>query len=378
MTEIIGAQTILANALPTGVDGTVLANWRLRDGRTWREHLSDLALVLAAKNAAFVQKWGDLFAFTDDMMVEYPQGGSVTKSNKITDVSQITATSGDTIGHMINLFPYGEAVGGTWMYFRDGRPAKFMSDIATAVTKMEWRLEYELLNRFFTNTENAIGAAGYDVPFVRGTGGAVDFAPPSFAGRSFATSHDHFVGFNASTPKTMTDVLNGLAATLAEHGHVAPFTAIVSQTDVDAGTFAALQGFVQLIAPVIQQVDRAGVTSGNQFFAQGQFALEGTIGYFQSLYGQITLRMSPRVPTAYVGMYKSYGRLDARNPLWIRVHPEVGFGMRIVPEKSGDPQWPIKQANFVSEFAVGTGRDRTNGTVGYLVAGGTYANATIG
>lgn len=377
MGEIIGAQTILANAIPTGVDGTRLAQWRMRDGRTWREHVNALAAKIAEKNLMMANKWGDLFGITDDIMVEYEQGGSVTKADKITDVSDITATSGETIGHMIDLFDYGVGIGGSSKYFRDGRRMKFISDVNTAVRKIEWRWEYNLLNRFFVNTEYAVGSAGYNVPFVRGTGGNVDYAPPAFAGEAFTTSHDHFLGFNASTPKTMTDVLNGLAETLVEHGHTAPFTAIVSKVDVDAGTFAALTGFVQLVAPVVQQIDRAGATSGNQFFASGQFALEGTIGYFQSIYGQITLRMSSRVPTAYVGMYKSYGSRDMRNPLWVRVHPDVGFGIRIVPETTQDKDWPLKQVNFTFEFEVGVGQDRTNGAVGYLVAGGSYANPTI-
>lgn len=380
MGEIIGAQTILANAIPTGVDGTRLAQWRMRDGRTWREHVNALAARIAEKNLMMANKWSDLFAITDDIMVEYEQGGAVTKSPKITDVSDITATSGETIGHMIDLFDYGEGIGGSSKYFRDGRRMKFISDVNTAVRKIEARWEYNLLNRFFTNTEHSVGSAGYNVPFVRGAGGNADYAPPSLAGRTFDTSHDHFLGFNESTPKTMADVLNGLAATLVEHGHSAPFTAIVSQTDVDAGTFLALSKFVQLVAPVGQGmvIDRGGETSGNQFFANGQFALEGTIGYFQSNYGIITLRMSPRVPTKYVGMYKSYGNRDMRNPLWVRVHPDVGFGIRIIPETTQDKDWPLKQVNFTFEFEVGVGQDRTNGTVGYLVAGGTYANPTIG
>lgn len=376
MGEIIGAQTILANGIPTGVDGTRLATWRMRDGRTWREHLGALALVIAEKNRMMADKWGDLFGITDDIMVEYEQGGSVTKADKITDVSDITAISGETIGHMIDLFDYGTGIGGSSKYFRDGRAMKFASDINTAIRKLEWRWEYNLLNRFFVNTEYAVGSAGYNVPFVRGTGGNVDYAPPAFAGEAFTTSHDHFVGFDSGS-KDMEDVLNGLAETLIEHGHSAPFTAIVSKTDVDAGTFLALSKFVEFKIPVAAIVDRGGASSGNQFYANGQFAFEGTIGYFQSIYGQITLRMSARVPTGYVGMYKSYGMRDQRNPLWVRVHPNVGFGIRVVPETTNDNQWPLKQVNFTFEFEVGVGADRTNGAVGYLVSGGTYANATI-
>jgi len=376
MGEIIGAQTILANGLPLGVDGDRLAKWRMRDGRTWREHVSALAVLIAAKNQMMAGKWGDLFAITDDIMVEYEQGGSVDKADKITDISDITAISGETIGHMIDLFDYGTGIGGSSKYFRDGRRMKFQSDVNTAVRKMEWRFEYNLLNRFFVNTEFAVGSAGYNVPFVRGTGGNIDYAPPGYAGEAFTTAHDHFRGFDSGS-KTMADVLEGLVETLVEHGHTAPFTAIVSKADLDTGTFKALTGFVQLVSPTISTIDRAGVTSGSQFFTQGQAELEGLVGYYQSLYGQVNIRMSVRVPTGYVGMYKSYGNRDQRNPLWVRVHPDVGFGIRLIPETTQDMDWPLKQVNFTFEFEVGVGADRTNGAVGYLVSGGTYANATI-
>jgi hypothetical protein len=59
------------------------------------------------------------------------------------------------------------------------------------------------------------------------------------------------------------------------------------------------------------------------------------------------------------------------------VHPEVGFGFYIVPETTQDDKYPIKEVHTEFEFGVGVGEDRTNGAVGYLVSGGTYANPTI-
>lgn len=378
MAEIIGPQTILANGIPTGVDGARLAKWVMRDGRTWRQHIAALALVIGEKNRLFASKWGDLFAITDDIMVEYEQGGAVTPADKITDISDITPRSGETIGHMIDLFDYGGGVGGSTKYFRDGRRVKFNADVQTEVRRLEWRFEINLLNRFMVNTEYAVGSAGYNVPFVRGTGGNVDFAPPAMAGEAFTTSHDHYLGFDSDGgANDLADVLNGLAETLIEHGHTPPFTAIVSKADVDAGSYLALTKFVELKPEIISMVDRGGASSGNQFYAAGMFALEGTIGFFQSIYGLITLRMSPRLDTGYVGMYKSYGQLDQRNPLWVRVHPDVGFGIRVVPETTQDEQWPLKQVNFTFEHEVGVGRDRTNGAAGYLVSGGAWANPTI-
>jgi hypothetical protein len=250
------------------------------------------------------------------------------------------------------------------------------STLRQIVNTAIWRFDYQMFSRLMTNTENAIGSAGYDVPFVRGTGGNVDFTPYAYAGTTFDTSHDHYVGFNVSTPKTMADVLEGLAATLEEHGHSAPYRASVSRADV--ALFAALTNYVQVVSPVIQTIDRAGVTSGTQFFANGSpQVVDGLFGYFQSTRGLIELYAYNRIPTAYVSLVKSYGQLDPRNPLVVRVHPAEGFGLFLSAVRSGDEKFPLKKINVEFEFGVSTGADRTNGAVGHLVAGGTFVSPTI-
>lgn len=374
MAEVLGPLTLLNKALPIGVDGTRLAEWAMRDGVTYGQLVNNVALALGDANQAFAAKWGFLFSITEELMMEYPNGGAVTAMDELTDVDKPVAVHGTTIGHMLPLRYYGQGIGGTKRYFRDVRSTQIAAAIRTIVLKGIWRFEQKLLTRFFDSDEEAIGSAGYSVPFVHSTGGAVDFAPPSWDGASFATTHDHFIGYNASTPKTMADVLNGLAATLAEHGHVAPFTAMVSRADI--ALFSALTKFVELVSNVISVIDRGGGTTGPQFYSNGDRDL-GRIGYFQSEVGLVELVGSNRIPTGYVGMTKSYGQLDARNALAVRVHPARGFGLAIVPETTPDDDFPIKQLDVDFEFGVGVGMDRTNGAVGYLVAGGSYADATI-
>jgi hypothetical protein len=68
-----------------------------------------------------------------------------------------------------------------------------MSTIRTIVNRATWRFERRLLTRLFTQAETQIGSAGYNVPFVRGTGGNVDYTPPAFSGKAFDTSHNHFL-----------------------------------------------------------------------------------------------------------------------------------------------------------------------------------------
>jgi hypothetical protein len=376
MPEILGPMTIVQRALPSGVDGTKLAEWQLREGISLGQFIALAGTAVGGVNQEFVQKWGRMFTITEMDHLEYPDGAAETELAEVTDIDDPDMVSGTTIGHMIDLRVYGGAIGGSRRYFRDARMAQIQSTMRRIVNKTRWRFEKKLLNRFMTNTENAIGSAGYDVPFVRGTAGNIDFAPISYGGQVFTTSHNHFLGFDSGSSKTFADVFNDLAKTLAEHGHEPPFTAMCSLTDVV--TIAALTKFVQLVSPTISVIQRGGETSGNQLFSVGQpDPIEGLFGRFQSTFGQIDLYSYARIPTGYVGMYKSYGQLDPRNPLAVRVHPDEGFGLQIVATPSDNPKWPLQKLNFEFEFGVGVGEDRTNGAVGYLVSGGTYANPTI-
>lgn len=373
MAEVIGPQTLLNKALPTGWDGTRLAEWETRDGITYSELVNQMALALGDFNAEMVRDWGWLMFLTEELAMEYENGGSVTASPDITDVDTPTPTHGTTIGHMLDLRVYGEAIGGTRRYFRDSRSAKINASIATIVRKLRWRFEQKLLTRWFDYSENSIGTAGYDVPFVRGTGGAVDFAPPAYDGEAFTTSHNHYLGVDTGS-YGYGDALDQLAETLQEHGHAPPYTAVGSRADI--ASFLALTGWVQVVDPVVGFIDRGGETSGNRFFAAGQREF-GQIGYYQGSYGLVEVRVTARVPTTYIGMVKSYGNLDTRNPLAVRVHPDTGFGAFVLPETVPDDDYPVKQLDIEMEYGIGVGMDRTNGAAGYLVAGGAWTDPTI-
>lgn len=374
MAEVLGPLNLLDKALPTGVDGTRLAEWAMEDGITYGELANQIALALGDANQELVRRWGWLFAITEEIFMEYENGGSVTPMPELTDMDKPEPLMGTTIGHMIDLRYYGQGVGGSKRFFQRVRSAKIRAAISNIVRRAVWRFEQRLLTRLFTNTENAIGSAGYDVPFVRGTGGNVDFAPPAWEGEAFTTSHDHFLGFNLSTPLTFADMLNGLAETLQEHGHEAPYRATVARADI--ASYAALTKFVELVGISGVIIDRGGETSGNQMFRQANWQM-GHFGDFQSDYGPIELHATARVPTAYASLVKSYGQLDQRNPLAVRVHPARGFGLMVVPETTPDDDFPVKQLDVDFEFGVGVGMDRTNGVVGFLVAGGSYVNPAI-
>ena len=160
MAEVLGPQTLLNLALPSGIDATRLTQWAMRDGVTYGELANQVALALGAFNQEMVNDWGWLFSITEELAMEYEQGGSVTQMPEITDIDKPEAMHGTTIGHMVDLRAYGRGIGGSKRYFRDARSAQVRAAITTIVRQARWRFEVGLLTRWFTNTENAVGSAG--------------------------------------------------------------------------------------------------------------------------------------------------------------------------------------------------------------------------
>lgn len=374
MAEILGAETLQSLALPDGIDGNVVAEWRLREGRTYEAFVGSMAVALGVFNTRLTSNWGWLFSITDEPAVEYGDGGAVTSTPEITDLDDIGQVGGTLAGHMIGLKLYGDGAGGGWKYFQRTREAKVQSTLRTIIKRLEKRFELNLLTRLLTDSENGIGS-GWDVPFVM-SGGSNDFTPWEYGGQTFV-GHDHFLGID-STTKGFDDLLNNLAATITEHGHDTPLVALVSRTDVLAKSYHALPDFVEFVAPVVNVIDRGGATTGNQYYANGKPMVHegGIIGYYHTVFGVIEIRSSARIPTGHAWMGKSYGNLHADNPLVVRT-AEEGFGAQIVTETSDNKQFPIKRIAIVMEHGVGVGADRTNGANGLRVTGGVWVNPVL-
>jgi hypothetical protein len=375
MAEILGGNNILNLALPTGVDGTRIAQWEMRAGLTWGEFLARVANALGGFNNQLMMDWGDMFFITEELMMEYPNGGSITSSPVITDIDVLDPISETTIGHMLDLLVHGDAVGGTRRWFRDARERQILAQVRGVTRRLKEAFEEGLLTRLLTNTETSVGTSGYNVPVVRGTSGNVDFTPVAYGGETFASTHDHFLGIDSNT-YGYADAFNQLAETLEEHGHEAPYQAIVSRSDID--TIYALPGFAQPVAPTVVYVDRGTTTAntGAGFYTNDQRNMQN-VGHFESHYGVINIKATARVPQYYAALYKSYGNNNEMNPLAVRVHPDEGFGARIVAQSNNDPRYPIETMRIEFEYGIGVGEDRTNGAAAYLVSGGVWVNPTI-
>jgi len=379
MADIKGVLTTLNHALPSGLDANRLAQWLLKDGSSYLEFRQMMAAAMDDLNSELMMAWGDLVFVTNEDHFEYPDGGSIEPAKKLSELDRPDARKGTTVGHMLDLERYGDAVGGSKIYFRDTRQAVIQATIANQVQRLRDRFEVDVLTRAMTDNENLLGSSGYDVGFASASA-SVTYTPPKYAGQTFASTHTHYIGYNASTPQTVSDMLDGLANTVHEHGHRGPFVAYVATADV--ATYRSQSNFEKYTPTDVFFVDRAGATSGNEFFRRGEIMERPqtggwTFGYYISPYGEIELRGTSRIPTGYALVYKSYGNNDERNPLAVRVHPDVGFGVRLVEEPSFDSQYPVKTIYIEKEYGVSAGPGRTGGASGYLVAGGAWVDPTI-
>jgi len=380
MAETQGPLTTLNNVLPSGLDATRLAQWQLNSGRTYADVRSEVAGALNGLNQELLAAWGDMIYVTTEDYMEYPDGGTVTDMPDLSELDSADIYKGSTVGHMIDLKAKGRGIGGSWRFFRDAREAQILATIRDVLTSGRNTFEKAVLTRAMTDTANLLGSIGYDLPFCNASSG-VTYTPPAVGGSTFASSHTHYVGVATGTGVDLGTVLNTLAGHLQEHGHPPPYNAKVAVADV--ATYNGLGKFSKPISDRIILVDRAGATTGSEFYERGTVETpQGSgagyyIGSYVSSYGEIFLYATARIPTKWSLVYKSYGTNNAKNPIAVRVHPDQGFGFFINEVASDNDKFPVAKIQIEIEYGVSCGMDRTAGAAGYLISGGAWANPTI-
>ena len=255
---------------------------------------------------------------------------------------------------MLPLKDYDLGLGWTWDYLRKAYTAQVEADIAAAVDAARKLVRVKTLGRIVTRTDDSgaskgLGAGGYSPAFATTAANTnVDFAPPEYAGTTFANTHEHYkVGATSLTSaNAIVEMKN-----LREHGHAGPFDLWISADD---------EATVRLFTDFISASDPL-VTPGS---ATSLVALpQGYIGYLSGSFARV--RVVPGLPVDYWFMFKSYGSNNPRNPLRLRVsngESQLRFLAFPDPSQGPSPANPLGTLIVWSEFGVGVG-DRTNGTV---------------
>lgn len=367
---VLGPADLKDLALPSLWDNSEILKFRLENGSSFEELLGEVRTGLTAynqNNLVSMENYGALLAVQDTPEVEYPtytsRGVEELVEYKVADPGH-----GATTGHMIGLKAWNISLGWTMRYLQKARREKLDADIRMAFSDIRNHWQNKLLTRFFSNTATTIGSSGKNVPFADGGTADSTYVPyRSPRGDTFASTHQHFLEQNATLSTTSVDA--GVKH-LWEHGHTAPYTAIIPEVDVS--TWAALSGFKK---PEWADIAYMSTTTER---ARGLTSVDMDIfGYYESPFGIVRVWATPRLPTKYYGLFKDYGAGDARNPLRVRFDPKVGFGWNIVPGLL--ILAPQLMAAMMAEFDVGIGEDRTNGFAAFLngTGSGSYVVPTV-
>ena len=381
---LLGPRALLDIAIPTGVDAGEVLRWTLKDGVTVEAVLNEAAMVLGAANEMLNSTYGGFWNITTSQFGRTRQGEDTrSETPDLAEFGTIDAVRSRQIGHMLPIRDHRDALAWSAQYLRDAYLAQIDDDLALVSERWENKIDRLFWTRALTNTENAIGSAGYDVGWAIGTGTNVNYIPPQYRGQVFTSSHTHFEWSNASTDGGYNALLDAMMAELRHHGHDGVLDAVVAYADLS--TVTAMTRFVEYVPTGV--VMPGGNTSTAMFAVQGEVTgIPGDLfGLYKSLnYGTCRLWSHNRIPTAYAFMSKSYGLNNQRNGMGNRVHPRGdlasgagGFGLRPDPQMSNSWQRTLTGVHFdaTTDFGVW---DRTNGVAGYRAAGAAaYVNPTI-
>jgi hypothetical protein len=342
-----------------------MAKVRLAEGRTFDQLVGEVLAGLRMLNSQLLSMphYADIVAIQDDPETEYPIGVS-NGFEEATEYSVPDPKRGATTGHMLPLKQYDRGLGWTMMYLRNARASKLDADIRSAVVDGKSLWQQKLLTRLFKMAGETVGStSNASVPLADGGTTDSSYVPPdSPEGESFASSHDHFLRQAALNDTNLSAALEHLQ----EHGHQSPFDICAARAD--AATWSGLTGFKNPEWPGIvyhsSATERAAISEISDFF-----------GYVETDYGICRIWLTPRVPTNYYSVFKSYGPGDPRNSLRLRINPNTGFGFILVPGNWVNA--PAQMAVVYTEFGAGIGEDRTNGVCVYVFASGDYVTPTI-
>lgn len=359
----LGPRDTTSLSLVTGWDATELKKFELSDGVTAAQVAAQLNMALGALNAEFTSHplWTMLIGdFTDQPEVEYRVGTS-TAAERHTEYSRPDAQRAEVAGHMLPLVAWDYGLGWTWDYLRDARSTHLEADIAAGVQAMRDRWRLQILTRLLqrgddSGAANKLGSGGLSPGFATDAGSTgVDFVPPTYGGTSFTSAHEHYVGIAGGA--FTADVFTDAAAELMEHGHLGPYEFIIGGSD--SATVQGLTGFAPVPERLVRYGDATTMANFNQEEAQGMYSI-GAIKEFR-------VWVVPGLPQYYGFGWKSYGRLNPRNPLRVRLHKgETAPRVQAFPDPTnGSPTHPLQFAQLFTEFGVGV-YDRTNGTPRYV------------
>jgi hypothetical protein len=366
----IGPNDLKSIALPAGIDQTVLRNFQLRSGQTYEAVVRDLdAMLQLARDSVMGGPLFDMVYMSDRRDIEY-RIGTNKMFERHTEYAQPDSQLADTTGHMLPLVKDDHKLGWTDDFLEEARQTRIDADIAASIQAYRDRLEQAVLTRLFKATAdsgkaNGLGSSGISVPLAdAGTADAtyVPMQRPDRAG-AFSASHTHFLRLNGITQANLETAVDHLW----EHGHDAPYDLLASAADLAAWqNVTNVTGFVPRNYGLVQFGSNTALAQGLDDKYQGVITTKR---------GPVRLWTNARIPTTYWSVYKSYGRNDVRNPIWMYTDPMWGTAPKLVVTNVS--RYPLTGAIVQIKYGIGIGEDRVSAVAVLNAASGSYASPTI-
>ena len=367
---LLGNRDTRDNVILTGIDATLLTNWRLRDGATYEQVVQMANAALGGFNAGLGSDpfWSMLISFTDQLESRYAIGNAASMVAH-TEYGRPDPQRAEMAGHMLPFRKWDYMLGWTADYLEEARLDDLAADVALGLEAAGNRWRISLLQRLLkrgdeSGSVNGLSATGLSPGFATAAASTgVDFQPPTYGGTAFTSDHEHYVAIAGGA--FTTAVFADARAELEEHGHEPPYEFIIGPSD--EATVTGLTGFIPVNEALINQ-SILNATVNFTGAAVGGKRPVGAINGFR-------VWVVPGVPQYYGFGWKSYGANSARNPLRVRV-PEGQRAPRLllIRDSNNPGIAPVQNLMMQTAFGVGVG-DRTNGTSRY-VNNATWADGT--
>ena len=367
----LGNRDTRDNVVLTGIDAALLENYRLSDGATYQDVVNMAEAALGGFNAGVANDpfWSMLISFTDQLDTRYAVGNSASMVAH-TEYGRPDPRRAEMAGHMLPFRKWDHMLGWTADYLEAARLVDLEADIAMAIDAARNRWRMALLQRLLKRGDDSgvavgLSTTGLSPGFATDAGSTgVDFTPPSYAGTTFTSAHEHYVP-DAGGAFTLV-ILQDAAAELREHGHEPPYEFLIGPSDETVMT-AISPGFLSVNEALVN----AGVLAAQVNFAGATVDGKRPIGAI----ADFRVWVVPGMPDNYGFGFKSYGMNNARNPLRVRVATgERAPRLRLIRDSNNPGIAPVQNLMTQIGFGVGVG-DRTNGTPRY-VGGAAWTDGT--
>lgn len=375
---ILGPRALIDIALPTGVDATEIFRFSMENGMTGEEAIAMAATVIGQVNERWMSTYGGLVYNTESQYARYRNGtASAGMTPEHAEGWINDPVRADLIGHMLPRRDYQDTLSWTRQWLRRADREMMRADLDLISDRWWNRLRVSLWTRLLTNDENAIGSAGYDVPWAIGTGTNVNFIPPQNGAYTFDSTHTHFK-FYDDTSLGWNNVFDGLMLELRHHGYMGTITIWVSSADL-------AEVLADTPVPGVARLERSNIiVVGGNTSSPVRYAVGDNTGmpgelfaYYSGIYGTAELRFDVTIPTNYAFATVTYGVNNPQNAVAVRTEPGMGFGLRVVPQLDRSPERQLDYLLFETTFGIGV-NDRTKGVAGYLAAGAaSWVDPTI-